>query len=500
MNRILGNSKSFLIVIPFVFIFLLYLFFPTNNSSLDAFAYAGDVKYSQNLFTPHHLLYNPLIWLLYNSLEYLKINVEVLFLGKLVNAFFQLFNLIIFYKILSIYKIDNIKVILYVLILGFSFGLWRYGTENEMYIVPISFSLLSSYFYLKSIINLKNKYIFFSGLFGAVACLFHQIHFFWWLGILIGVFLQFRKIKEVIIYILPAIIVPLVYALVLVFYEHRELNFTNFIHFVFYDFYNGNVTNNFSLKVIFFQIINSVRVFFQIHPSIYLILKNKYIFIIPFIISVFLSFVIVKQIVRSKLVKMNNGLVVFSKIHLGIFFANYLFAFYSFGNVEFMILLPFLLLIIIANSYSISNTLLVKIAGLFFVWNFFFGILPNNILSLQNERSFVDYIEKNSQNIFIVSNGKIKSQYFYRTGVDDYKNIIVFDKINKVLLDSILKENDFIYTDFINKPVVFDRARFVNNKSIHYFNKIIETNKIEPVFEYRDFYGNSIINKISKRK
>ncbi len=266
----MNNSIFFDKRLIFVLIFLSYILFPTNNSSLDSYAYAGYVKYNHYLFTPHHLFSNAIIYVLLQPFKHFEITIDILAFSKIINSLFQLINLLIFYKILTFLKIKEKSKLLYVLVLAFSFSLWRYGTENETYIIPISLSLLGSFYFLKNIKNSKNSYIILSSLFGALACLFHQIHFFWWSGILFGFYFYRKKIKTVFLYLLPALIVPISYILVLIFYEKQELTFFSLQRFIFHDFYQGSVTTDFGWKGFLLQAINTIRTYFQIHGNIYL--------------------------------------------------------------------------------------------------------------------------------------------------------------------------------------------------------------------------------------
>jgi len=201
------------------FITLFYVFYPTNNSSLDAYAYTGDIKYAKNLFLPHHLIYNYFLYSLLKPFSLFLNNVNVLLFTKYINAFFQALNLIIFCKILTKLSIPKKEILLYIIIIGFSFSLWRFGTENETYIIPITFSLIGSFYFLNFLKTRYLKYILYSGFFATIACLFHQIHFFWWFGLLIGTTFYTKKLKYILVYSITALIVPLAYILVLIFYS-----------------------------------------------------------------------------------------------------------------------------------------------------------------------------------------------------------------------------------------------------------------------------------------
>ena len=479
----------------FLLIFFLYIFFPTNNSSLDSYAYAGYVKYNYYLFTPHHLFSNAIIYVLLLPFKHLGISIDILLFSKLINSIFQLINLFIFYKILTYLKIKEKTKLLYLLILAFSFSLWRYGTENETYIIPIGFSLLGSYYFLKNINKSKTLYIILSSIFGVLACLFHQIHFFWWFGILFGFFLYRKSFKTIYLYLIPALLVPLSYILVLVFYEKQELTFFNLQHFVFHDFYQGSVMTDFGWKGFFFQAINTVRTYFQIHGNIYFLIQNNWFYLIPFILCLIISYKLFKLFRTDKKVitKKEDHLKIFIRAHIFIFIANYLFAFYNAGNIEFMVMLPFLLILYIAIKYDINYKISQQIVVLLFVWNFSYGIFPNNKYNYYNDKELVNYMIENKEKTFIVKNHTTISQYFYKTGIDNPKNIFRLNKINKDNLNQIIKVNNDIYTDIINKPEIFNKENMTSNDWGINFKEY----KKEEIFSYNGFYGKTTVIKIS---
>src|SRR5690606_7110177 len=136
----------------------------------------------------------------------------------------------------------------------------------------------------------KLKFVLLSSFFAAVACLFHQIHFFWWLGLMFGFFVVHKSFKTLFFYILPAWIVPLGYISVVVFYKKLPLNLENLLHFVLRDFYKGSVIAEFGLKTIFFSLVSLVRTFLQVHPTIWAVLQKNFLFFIPLILSLIIGF------------------------------------------------------------------------------------------------------------------------------------------------------------------------------------------------------------------
>lgn len=493
MPRFIQQQKIYWV---FFAIALLYFCFPTNNSTLDAYAYAAYVKYNYYMFTPHHLLGNALIYILAKPLQWLGLNTDILRFSKGVNSMFQLLNLLIFYKILSLIQLKKAQKIMLVLLLAFSFSPWRYGTENETYILPITFSLLGSWFWLKNIYYNKQHYILLAGLSAALACLFHQIHFFWWLGIGIGVYLSRKQFKSVSLYVLPALLVPLSYILVLRFYEHQELSWYNLQHFVFHDFYQGNVDTNYSWKSLFFQVVSTVRTFVQVHPNIYFLIKTNVIYILPLALALIWLTSMLWHIRKGIKIKRTDYSVpkAFVNIHLLILLLNYLFALFSQGNVEFMVMIPFLIALYVGVRFEIHQKYLVQIIGLLLVWNFMYAILPNHIYNYYNDKVFVDYMIAHPEHTYVVKNMPAYNQYAYMTGKDQACNIIIFSKLSVEDFQKLLEEEKEIYTDCIAKPEILNRDKIMTAKQGIDFKSL----QTQALFSYTGFYGTSTVYRLTK--
>lgn len=481
----------------FLLIFIFYAYFPTNNSSLDAYAYAGYVKYNHFLFTPHHLFSNVLIFLLIKPFSYLGFNLEILHFSKLINSCFQLINLIVFYKILGLLKINEKRRLLFILLIGFSFSLWRYGTENETYIVPITFSLLGSYCYIKSNSYFSNKTVFLGSFFGVIACLFHQIHFFWWLGLLFGFYFLNRKKGVIFWYLLPSILVPLAYILVLVFYEKQDLTLNNLQYFVLHDFYQGTVDSDFGWKGFFFQILNTIRTYIQVHPNIYVLIKHNWLYVIPLFIcgligiKIGIDFYKKEQLILRKMSYEKNIIL----IHGFIFGANYLFAFYNTGNIEFMVMLPFLLVLCLILRYDFKENFLLLMVTLFFTWNFFYAIYPNNSYQYYNDDELIDYMVQNKDKGFIVKNTEVLNHYYYKTGISSPRNIKSYHYTNQEDIDLLLKKYNNVYTDVLGKPQILNKESMTLNK----LSFEAKDYNLKEVFSYKGLYGESTVYHVEKK-
>ena len=207
-----SNYTSFVLRLTILLSFfgLIYLLLPTQNSSLDGYAYAHMIR-SGDVFMHHHLLYNALGFGVVKWLNFIGLNPDVLAVMKVVNALFAVGCLCVLFQILVYLKKTDKEVLALTALAASCFGLMRFATENENYIIPIFFSLLGCLYLLFYFENSSKKNILLASLFMAVACLFHQVHVWWWLA---GLMVLFKKRKTIIFYLLPAVIVPVVYAIV----------------------------------------------------------------------------------------------------------------------------------------------------------------------------------------------------------------------------------------------------------------------------------------------
>lgn len=473
------------------FIAFFYLFFPTNNSSLDAFNYAASVKYGIDLFEPHHLLYNGFLFIIYRVLGVFINDIDILSLSKIVNSLFAIVNLVILFRILEKLKIDKKEIVTSIIIVAFSYSSLRYGTENETYIIPITFSLLGSYYFLCFLNSKKHIFILLSGLFASLTCLFHQIHIFWWFGLLIGLVLYEKKFITVFLYGLPALTIPIAYSLVLYYYNHQEISINNLWQFVLHDYHSGSAKSELGLMNLVFVVISGVRTFFEVHPKILILMKYNRFFIVPFIALLAFMYKILKSIITKKLFsKRKNSIPVFAKTHLLILILHLSFSFFAVGNVEFLVMMPFLFFFSIFYIFKLHFKVLTWTAVTLFIWNFSFGLYANNKFNYYNDYDLISFMLEHPEDTFIVKDQTVLSQYYYQTGYTK-NNTIYASNIKD--LDKVLSKlnKPYFYTDIINKPEILNRAKILENTTLN-FSEF----KKEKVKDYVGLYGTSTIYKI----
>ena len=476
--------------------FLFYAYLPTHNSTVDAYYYASCIKYGKDLFLPHHLLYNWLGYLLYNFSVYFDRSIDALALMKLTNALFTSGCLYVFYLILKRLNYSFSEILPTVLIAGFSFGIWRFATENENYIIPVFFSLIGSLLFINFLKKQIILTLFFSGFMASLACLFHQIHFFWWFGLFLGVIFITKNFKQVLLYTLPALIVPLVYLIVIEFYCKLPITYFNTTHFVFHDFYSGGVTTAIGLDNFYMTGISFIRTFFQVHGIQIILIKKSLFFLLPILIFIGLSAYIIfknKNFV-SRNISANQS---FIHVHSAIFILQLAFAFYSVGNAEFMVMLPFLLLLVILFYFEIKKSVLWAAALALIIWNFSYGIYPNHKYDFTGSEKIATKVISNRSDFFIIDNmNLIDNIIYYKTGIDTNKNITnaPWERIasNKPLsklsdtIDYLLSRNIKVFTNSVEKPKVMNRASVLVTKSDDEFFSRYLAVKIDSISA---FYG-----------
>lgn len=495
-------------LLPWLIAFLLlvvYLLFPNHNSSIDSVAYASDIKYGEELFVPHHLFYNITGYFFINILDFAGIHGEVLALMKVFNALLAFLCLVIFLFILKEMKKETREASGILFIAGVSFGFWRFAVENEVYILPVFLSLVSSFFFIRYFHTKKIIFTWLSGLFGAIACLYHQIHFFWWLGLLVGLALFERRLKTLIYYFLPALLVPLVYGLVIVFYHHLNLTVGSFIHYIFSDYYSGNIVRHIGRENFFMEFISLARTFLQVHGNILLIF-NSYPFWLK-ISSLFILFILLIIMTRVIFwgIKKSRGESFIISTFLLVFALQFIFAFFSIGNAEFMVMLPFVLLIIFFSVFR-AVPLLLYLAGFFMLtWNFLFAVYPGNKFQHSRPDEYISIIKKDPENLYILTNkGEIETWMYYENKTkpgnlyDPPSYLVSREKGMEGLekkISEYLSSGKKVFTNCLDEPQVFSRKSYLEKSKTNqeYFSryKKIVTDTIHC------FEGNYYLTEIS---
>jgi hypothetical protein len=471
-KRIFGFGSSYILYA--LILFFIYLFLPTKQSTIDGYGYANYIRDAESLFLSHHLLYNFIGYLWVSFLKLVGIS-NTLGALKALNAIFAALSLLTLGKIFKKLGYSDSKTSVWVLFTGSSWGVMRFATENETYIIPIFLSLLASHFYLLHCKQKSSTRILLAGFFAAFACLVHQIHFFWWLAIILALFIK-RDYRGALKYAIPALLVPIVYSLVLRLYYNIELSLESLLEFALRDFYSGSATVGFGLKYIVLSGISFFRAFLQVHGYLGNLMEISHWYILGV-----LGFIVLISIGLYNIKEMSASFKeILSPITLAFLIAfglHILFAVMSHGNSEFMVMLPFLVAIILSKILSNEILLVGYIALAIFVWNISFGLIPLSRHSIDGNGMVAIAVEKSNstQTLFVVfSKPSIDNQVRYYNG--NYPTNTISATQTKDTGDVVeaiyiaLSNGQTVYTDCIDRPKTISRESLTMVSNLQVFS------------------------------
>jgi hypothetical protein len=485
INKVISQKIFFI----FFGLLLLYRYFPSANSSLDSYYYAACAKHQQYIFQPFHLLYTPTLIIYYQFIHFFGCN-DLLAAGKLMNAMAATGSIVILYFILVQKKISTAAIIPALLCCAFCFGQWRYATENETYILPVFFSLLASFYFEKYFVKKKKLWLFIAGVLAATACLFHVIHFFWWLVLLVVIYLRERKFFTVLHYAFPALIVPIAYALVLKFYFHQTPNVKSLIDFFNTVLTQDSVSYSVGVQNIYLSAISLFRTFFQVHGYIFELWKSYWYSMIP-------AFVVLLMLIYSLVLLWKDRKIFSIKMnyYFPILLLQFLFAAWSQGNAEFMVMLPFLFLLAFAHKIEQFQKVLLVAAISFFLWNFSYGIVPMRFVNFNQHQNITGRIIKEPGASFVLSNAKeVQNQIFYHTGTEDIANVYALKASQPEFKNEIAKriaKGEKVYTDIPQKTTIISRAWFTSKADDDFFSqyKLVKVDSFACFKTYRYLFS-----------
>ncbi|KAA3438366.1 hypothetical protein [Rufibacter hautae] len=486
-------------ILPFfliVALFLVYALLPTQNSTSDAYDYAASVKWQVDLWRPHHLFYNITGLGFHNFCQALGWRAQPLEVLKLMNSLAAGGCLLVLWRILAqLQSTANIQTGL-LLVAGASFGTMRYATENETYLLPIFFSLLGSYFMLRQQRQGKWMDVVWSSFWAAFACLYHQVHFFWWLGLGLGFLVSGQKRgKLTMAFLLPAVLVPLAYALVM---HLQEYPFSQFQRFVFQDFYKNSVETTVSAQNFLLTFISFIRTFFEVHGRMYFLLKQHLVYIIPAIVTFIIALALISKmfLYRTKPVLLQK---LFFQVHLIILGLHMLFAWYAVGNAEFMVIVPFLVAIL-AGCFRWKNHASFWLVGAaLFLWNMAYAVVPNHLYTYTNQACVYQVVQQKPGALLLLQDkNAFEAYHFYQSG-KYYPNAYESWASTEVLTSAFTQaqlRRQLIYTDYSPADSVLNRAWFMRHRPPSSF---FQQFRLEPVTSCPTLFGDKGLKQIFEK-
>lgn len=313
------------------------------------------------------------------------------------NIIIGLGSLLILMNILEYRKWPYTRIYLALLLVGGSFVFLKYSTENETYILPIFISLLGSRQWE------RGKKIQSSLLLG-VATLFHQIHIFWLLGLLFP-YAHWKKVKSYFPLFL-GLFIPVAVYLGLSLYLKLSLS-----NVLFHDVKEGLVQIVPDTSNLIFSAINFVRVWFYGSGDMLLFwnLWNPYLsgFALLTIAFALIGLLVFFQQTNWKFNRPNwdKRYVIIAALHI-------VFAIYSVGNIEFMVMLPFMAILANMKGKWLDNTLMLGMSLL--IWNTSQFILPLSKSSpnrLEDKLTLAERLSENRPTTIWTENAPIIENY-----------------------------------------------------------------------------------------
>ncbi len=506
MKRQKQIPESYWIPLLTVAFTILYLVFPTNNSSVDAYYYAASVKYSDELFHPHHLLYNVTFRLFFNLPFFNNEEIDILQGMKMANSLIGGICLYLFSLLLKRTG-RSIKEILRILLLtGSSFAVMRYSSENEVYLFPLAFSLGATVFYQDYLNNKSLPRLLISGLLASFAVLYHQIGVFWWFGLFIGLIIFRHPWKSKLVFATTIVPVILVYGIVAFKLPEFEKNFTGVFQFALRDYLSQGFDKIPGWENFFFTPVNFIRSFVQIHGYIFRMIGENILWIIPGLVSIFLSGAIFmkKKFLIRKTELMNRP---FFITHLIILVFYIVFAFFTEGNAEFMVMVPFLGFLLLFSKIKIRDRSMILLGIALLVWNVSYGLIPRNNFKFTDYIMLESWIKENPDATFVLkSDQQVISRFYYQSGVEFYPQIIkspssliqqgmsVTGLYSK--LDTLITRENQIYTDCVEYPGILSRQGVIDTGEDDCFFTEYEYESVDSV---ETLFGTFFLHRIARR-
>lgn len=483
MISYLKKNYSWLIIIYFGLIYFLFL---SNNPTSDSYSNAFSSITGLELFRPHHLLYSGLGYLIYLPLQSLDIDPIKIF--QFVNVLFAMGCFIVFRVIMHRIHSNEKLIASSIVFLGACFGFQRFAIDNECYIIPLFFTLLAINFVQSFLIRNRDYKVILSALTLAIGCLFHQIVIFAWLASFL-IFIFNGRRRYILQYFLISLIIPIVYIIV-VYYQEGSVGINAIMNFVFHDYKNSNAEMPILSNVILLSAISFFRTFIQVHGYVFEII-SLYPLISSLVISIALGFLVYGIIYLFRLKK--RQLTVFQERRFvrycwGMFILYFAFAAFSNGNAEFMVILPFLIILLLVYYFEYLSRALFGLGIFMYVFNLFFALIPMANMKLNSNEEIVNLMIDQPNAVFVLKDKvAVENIYAYKQRKENVGVTFRASEVSQEKFDSWLKENKTIYTDYFEEKDLTSRATIAKSKTndIKTSNPIINNkNSFYPKYKF----------------
>lgn len=324
--------------------------FPPLEFTGDSYGYACEIL-KGDLWNSHHLLHKYFINDIWLILQPILSNVDPLWFFSSLHLLIAIGSIFALMRILEHRHWSESRIFLALLFVISGFAFSKYSIENEVYFFPILLSLIGSWEY-------EQNRPFPAAIYLGIATLFHQIHIFWLVGLLLP--RNWKRITEYYPLAIGLFLPALTYSVLSLFTG------MSLYSLLFQDVQSGLVQIVPDLNNTLLFVVNIIRTFFQVHGDIVLFwnLWNPYYSGMALLIFIFvlLGLLIYLRERRFSYKKSDWYLV-----YVRAFVLQIAFAWYSVGNIEFMVVLPFLFVLTLRNGSLLKHSLLLSIGIV--VWN-----------------------------------------------------------------------------------------------------------------------------------
>jgi hypothetical protein len=470
MISYLKKNYSLIIIVVFG---LLYLIFLSNNPTSDSYSNAFSSLSKEDMFRPHHLLYSAFGYLVY--LPFKWINIEPIKLFQTINVLFAAGCLLVVRVMMRRIYLKEALIVASILFIGSCFGFQRFAIDNECYIIPLFFILLSMNFVQSFLIKNKFYKVVLCGLVSVIGCLFHQIAIFT-LICSFFVFVFNGKWKNIITFFIISLIIPIVYSLI-VFLQEETLSAQLLTNFVLHDYKTSFAEMPILKNVILLSAISFVRTFIQVHGYVFEIF-SLYPVISISVISIAIGFLIIGVYFCFKLKKRELTLfnekrfVRYCWVMLILYFG---FAAFSNGNAEFMIIIPFLIILLLIYYFVYLRRAIFGLGLFMFIWNFLFALFPMGYMKLNSNQELYSLVIKEKEAVFVLKDKvAVDNIYAYKQLNQNISNTYKLSQVTNEQFSNWIKENKTIYTDYFGGKEALSRVHIAESNT----NKIASDSPI----------------------
>ena len=409
---------------------------PTRNSTADAWAYAAQVRYGHELLLPHHLWHSAAGWAWVRGLAALGLHPDALAALKLLNALAAGALLAALGGLLRRAGGPATPVAAWLLAVGSSFGLLRFATENETYVLPLLASVLASAAWARAMRGPAGRArpggLLVAGTWAAVGALLHQVHFWWWLGLLAGsawgpppptgpgAETPWRRARW---FGLPAAVLwPLAYAAALPAWG-LPLTPGALWRFGLHDYYSGTAGHGSLGHGLLLTGIGLGRTLVQLHGYLGPLLRRWPALGLVAAGGAALGFYALRQARQARRTTTAPPSPAQGRrtaaTHALIFALQLVFAAVSDGNAEFMVMLPALAAVVAVGTGGarLPGRAVAAAAGALLAWNLAFGLLPLHFLVFQNTAPLLAGLRTRPQaRLLLADPNLLLNQWHYQTG------------------------------------------------------------------------------------